>query len=183
MTSGSSQGLFVVVAVIIFGIFIFIIHLLFRDTLMPSLEDVFVDGLTQTEDALKRKDKNPLKVKQIYYSFLTNSGTELNANTKPIEIGEKEYHVPINIKKSEINLQSPIKSELMIVEDSDGFDYFIINGVKKEIQNKKNKKLTITGYIPKTYLSEDNPQSKNVLQIVDKKGNRYIFYFEINLIP
>lgn len=48
MTNGSSQGLFVVVAVIIFGIFVFISYLLFRDNLKPSLANIFCDAFTIT---------------------------------------------------------------------------------------------------------------------------------------
>lgn len=44
MTNGSSQGLFVVVAVVIFGIFVAISYSLFRDTLTPSLASIFSDS-------------------------------------------------------------------------------------------------------------------------------------------
>lgn len=53
MTNGTSQGLFVVIAIIIFGIFIFISYLLFRDTLKPSLGGIFTDGLEQGLCSLK----------------------------------------------------------------------------------------------------------------------------------
>lgn len=41
MTDGASQGLFVIVAVVIFGIFVLIAYLLFRDNLKGSLNDIF----------------------------------------------------------------------------------------------------------------------------------------------
>lgn len=41
MTDGASQGLFVIVAVVIFGIFVLIAYILFRDTLQPKLADIF----------------------------------------------------------------------------------------------------------------------------------------------
>ena len=41
MTNGSSQGLFVVVGVVIFGIFVAISYSLFRDQLTPSLASIF----------------------------------------------------------------------------------------------------------------------------------------------
>ena len=41
MTDGASQGLFVIVAVVIFGIFVLIAYLLFRDNLKGSLEGIF----------------------------------------------------------------------------------------------------------------------------------------------
>lgn len=48
MTNGSSQGLFVVVAIVIFGIFIFISYLLFKDNMQPSLAKIFCDSFTIT---------------------------------------------------------------------------------------------------------------------------------------
>lgn len=47
MTEGSSQGLFVVVAVVIFGIFVGISYLLFRENLTPSLSKIFCDSFIQ----------------------------------------------------------------------------------------------------------------------------------------
>ena len=52
MTNGSSQGLFVVVAVVIFGIFVAISYTLFRDQLTPSLASIFGDSLEQTSEKL-----------------------------------------------------------------------------------------------------------------------------------
>ncbi|MDB1695481.1 hypothetical protein ABG980_17055 [Enterococcus casseliflavus] len=47
MSDGSSQGLFVVVAIVIFGIFVFISYLLFKDTLKPSLANIYCDSFEQ----------------------------------------------------------------------------------------------------------------------------------------
>ena len=47
MTNGTSQGLFVVVAIIIFGIFVLISYMLFKDNLKPTLANIFTDGLKQ----------------------------------------------------------------------------------------------------------------------------------------
>lgn len=47
MTNGTSQGLFVVVAIIIFGIFVLISYILFKDNLKPTLANIFTDGLEQ----------------------------------------------------------------------------------------------------------------------------------------
>ena len=52
MTNGTSQGLFIVVAIIIFGIFVLISYVLFRDNLKPSLANIFTDGLEQATTAL-----------------------------------------------------------------------------------------------------------------------------------
>ena len=52
MTDGASQGLFVVVAIVIFGIFVLISYMLFRDNLKPSLSSIFTDSLIQAEKNL-----------------------------------------------------------------------------------------------------------------------------------
>ncbi|HCT4863055.1 TPA: leucine-rich repeat protein [Enterococcus faecalis] len=52
MTNGTSQGLFVVVAIVIFGIFTLISYLLFKDNLKPTLANIFTDGLEQTDSYL-----------------------------------------------------------------------------------------------------------------------------------
>lgn len=56
MTNGTSQGLFVVVAIVIFGIFVLISYLLFRDNLKPSLSGIFTDGLEQSVNSLDNYD-------------------------------------------------------------------------------------------------------------------------------
>lgn len=52
MTNGSSQGLFVIVAVVIFGIFVLISYILFKDNLKPALANIFTDGLEQATTTL-----------------------------------------------------------------------------------------------------------------------------------
>ena len=51
MTDGTSQGLFIVVAIVIFGIFVVLAYILFEDTLSPALANMFTDA---TEQASKR---------------------------------------------------------------------------------------------------------------------------------
>ncbi|EIX2408246.1 hypothetical protein RG605_10180 [Enterococcus sp. FR133] len=52
MTDGASQGLFVIVAVVIFGIFVLIAYILFRDTLQPKLADIFKNATDTAEASL-----------------------------------------------------------------------------------------------------------------------------------
>ena len=44
MTEGSNQGLLVIVAIVIFGIFVSIVYLLFGDNLKPALSSIFKDS-------------------------------------------------------------------------------------------------------------------------------------------
>lgn len=56
MTNGSSQGLFVIVAVVIFGLFIAISYILFTDTLQPSLANIFNDTTEKSLEDLTPND-------------------------------------------------------------------------------------------------------------------------------
>ncbi|MDT2844777.1 hypothetical protein [Vagococcus lutrae] len=58
MTNGASQGLFVIVAVVIFGIFVLISYVLFRDTLKPNLANIFTDSLEQANKNLNNEKSN-----------------------------------------------------------------------------------------------------------------------------
>ncbi|WP_430596446.1 hypothetical protein [Enterococcus sp. DIV0210g] len=55
MTDGASQGLFVIVAVVIFGIFVLIAYILFRDTLQPKLTEIFSKATTDAGASLNYK--------------------------------------------------------------------------------------------------------------------------------
>ncbi|WP_165357110.1 leucine-rich repeat domain-containing protein [Enterococcus faecium] len=57
MTNGTSQGLFVIVAVVIFGIFVLISYVMFRNTLKPSLANIFTDTFKQTECTILGEDE------------------------------------------------------------------------------------------------------------------------------
>ena len=52
MTNGTSQGLFIVVAIIIFGIFTLTSYVLFKDNLKPTLANIFTNGFNQSTTAL-----------------------------------------------------------------------------------------------------------------------------------
>lgn len=48
MTNGSSQGIFVIVALVIFGIFCLTSYILFKDTMKPTLAKIYCDAFTIT---------------------------------------------------------------------------------------------------------------------------------------
>lgn len=52
MTEGASQGLYVVVGIVIFGIFLGISYLLFRDKMQTEMGSIYSDSLNQTMDDL-----------------------------------------------------------------------------------------------------------------------------------
>ncbi len=45
MTNGTSQGLFIVVAIVIFGIFVGMSYVVFGDTLTPALSNIFMESI------------------------------------------------------------------------------------------------------------------------------------------
>ena len=52
MTAGTSQGLFIVVAIVIFGIFVVLAYILFEDTLSPSMASMFNDAIEKSSESL-----------------------------------------------------------------------------------------------------------------------------------
>ncbi|MCE3183185.1 hypothetical protein [Enterococcus faecium] len=59
MTDGASQGLFVIVAVVIFGIFVLISYILFKDTLQPKLTGIFQNATSAAEASLNYVKPTP----------------------------------------------------------------------------------------------------------------------------
>lgn len=112
MTNGTSQGLFVVVAILIFGIFVLISYLLFRDNLKPSLSGIFTDGLEQAEESLDNYDgKNHIGDElTITRGYVSNY---LRDNTTPIS-GENSVY----LKNKDLNI-----IELTSEEASEKWNY------------------------------------------------------------
>ena len=52
MTEGSNQGLFVIVAIVIFGIFVSMVYLLFGDNLKPALSSIFKDSFGNVNNVM-----------------------------------------------------------------------------------------------------------------------------------
>lgn len=102
MTNGSSQGLFVVVAVVIFGVFVAISYSLFRDTLTPSLASIFQDSLITTSNKVgytPLKDLHPLHVTSLKlndgeYSLISDGSGIL---TKGLYIND-DFEIPYGYK-------------------------------------------------------------------------------------
>lgn len=78
MTNGTSQGLFIVIAVIIFGIFVLISYILFKDTMKTSLTAIFTDSLEQSSNnldgSINIKDKNKQENDDYYFGYIKLDG-------------------------------------------------------------------------------------------------------------
>lgn len=79
MTDGTSQGLFIVVAIVIFGIFTLMAYILFEDTLSPALASMFTDGIEKTT---KDIDKQKNEVSRIHDEFIPSSAIRINPENK-----------------------------------------------------------------------------------------------------
>ena len=133
MTNGSSQGLFVVVAIVIFGIFVLISYLLFNDNLKPSLSRIFNDSLEQSADYLTGV------ANQEYLNFSTTNGNGINGLTS------SAYNEDGSIKKNLKTLALPntIRGrDLQTIDFTNSGTKF--QGVEKIVGNSNLNRVTST---------------------------------------
>ena len=117
MTNGTSQGLFIVVAIVIFGIFVGMSYTLFGDEMAPALVDLFGDSTEQADAILK--------------------GTVIDENNN----GEVDLEDTVNIK------DSALKTEIVKQLETDGVevnpDKVTVENIKKlESLTAVNKKVS-----------------------------------------
>ena len=74
MTNGTSQGLFVVVAIVIFVIFTLTSYLLFKDNLKPTLANIFTDGLEQADSYLSEVIKEKYLTWRVFENEINVTG-------------------------------------------------------------------------------------------------------------
>ncbi|QQU18048.1 hypothetical protein I6I79_09150 [Enterococcus casseliflavus] len=137
MTNGASQGLFVVVAIVVFGSFVLISYLLFRDNVKPSLSGIFKDGLEQATDNLTGVTNEK------YLNFSTTNGIGIDG------LNSSAYNVDGSIKK---NLKTLILPNTINSRDLVTIDFMNSNitgtstsrfaGVEKIVGNSKLTKVT-----------------------------------------
>lgn len=119
MTEGGSQGLFVVVAVIIFGLFVSIAYLLFDDTLKPALAGIFKDGIFQAEEKLDGKGTENLPGGDDSIVSVVD-GVKENPTTK-------EIYAMIR-PSDEVNGEGEVWVQMNLETDTEGNNYYnIIN--------------------------------------------------------
>ncbi|EGO2636706.1 hypothetical protein IET37_001017 [Enterococcus faecalis] len=149
MTNGTSQGLFVIIAIIIFGIFIAISYLLFRNTLQPSLSTIFNDSLEQTEDYLTGVTN------QKYFIYSKNNGSGVSG-LKPSAYNENGTIKP---RFKTIHLPNKIQGKnLYTLDFVSSFDNF--KGIEKIIGNSTLNKVTPLGNKAPNLVELDLSQTK-----------------------
>lgn len=109
MTNGTSQGLFIVISVIIFGIFVLISYILFKDTMKTSLTAIFTDSLEQSSNnldgSINIKDKNKQENDDYYFGYVQLDGdnSDMYLNYYEAKATGYVYLVAIYSKDSEGN--------------------------------------------------------------------------------
>ena len=121
MTDGTSQGLFIVVAIVIFGIFVVLAYILFEDTLSPALASMFGDT---TEKASKRLTKTEVTNN----SFELWTLTDRYPDAKPSELIhiDGEIHLHSYGRPAGLNIQKRYFEPNKEYEIT--FDYQIVSG-------------------------------------------------------
>lgn len=129
MTNGGSQGLFVVVAVVIFGIFVSISYLIFRDKLTPSLSAIFSNSFsiaTNFEQIIGRGEEDgyyygfyPLKNDNegMYFEYFASKETDkvyLFAVYEKLENGEFDKDIHGNKLKGHLELPDTIEGKKVV---------------------------------------------------------------------
>lgn len=100
MTEGSNQGLIVIVALIIFGIFVAISYLLFQEQLHAGLSEVFEDGLEEGTSIFPEKD-NDVSGNREDDKYIYTKIREETSNQSAVWIqAEKLSNGTLNIVKS-----------------------------------------------------------------------------------
>lgn len=148
MTNGTSQGLFIVVAIIIFGIFILTSYLLFRDNLKPTVANIFTDGLEQAKDSVREKWNNAYQYDsnaQLSFYSLDEENSEIGYRYS-FDINSNEIQ-NINITKKtfdklyKINGDTLVLNRVLVINGRNPTADAIKHGFKEE--GKHNSKLTI----------------------------------------
>ncbi|WP_368562412.1 leucine-rich repeat protein [Enterococcus faecalis] len=99
MTNGTSQGLFAVISIVIFGIFVLISYLLFKGSLRPSLSRIFTDSLEQSEENLI----GIVKEKPINVQSSREDETFIYAKIREANEAKGEKEIGVQAKKLDDN--------------------------------------------------------------------------------
>lgn len=201
MTNGASQGLFVVVAIVIFGIFVLISYLLFRHNLKPNLSGIFTDGLEQANCAISNENEsNPICNPKFNNSheFLSNGSVgigfadkketgEITNTSNIINIWENSNSKPEIFSISISEYQKKYPDQNLIIEDNfvlmKNFtikklyvkDSFISNGY--ELTGKNNLKIIVNNDLINSFSNyKDNIDGTSII------SNYYLEIGKINTI-
>ncbi|MDT2813286.1 leucine-rich repeat protein [Vagococcus carniphilus] len=135
MTEGSNQGLLVIVAIIIFGIFVAISYLLFQDKLHVGLSEIFEDGLEQASDTLNNTSniKSEREDETYIYAKIREASPEKN-----------ETEIWVQAEKLKNGTLEIIKSSIKDADYSSGFKEMTGDLILPD--KIDGKKITIIGY-------------------------------------
>lgn len=160
MTNGSSQGLFIVVAVVIFGIFATISYIIFRGKLHTGLAIIFDDSLEESYDNLTGVTNE----KYLNYSTLNGFGIDGLNSTAYNEDGSiksnlKALILPNTIRGRDLEIIDFTNSNIF------GTSISRLEGVEKIVGNSNLNKVSAFLYKGGSSLREidlNNTQVKNL---------------------
>lgn len=146
---GSSQGLFAVVAVVIFGIFVSIRYIIFKVSLKPSLANIFSESIAVSKECLENKCKEidlqifekSIQFKE--YLVLSKPKYNLQKITGSTVAGQEFIVNSLNLKKgSKYRISFEFKTKYFIQELSN-VDYKKSLGVNLAIYNNRPNSIEI----------------------------------------
>lgn len=156
MTEGTSQGLFIVVAIVIFGIFVALAYIMFEDTLSPALAGMFNDAGTEaytklTDDYLPSQ---PVKI--------TDSNLKV-AIKQALSLSDSEIE---HLTYGDISEVTSLNLSGKNISNLEGLQYF------KGLQtlNLSNNKLSDLSSLPNIQGLKTLNVSKNSLKSLDGVG-------------
>ena len=150
MTEGTSQGLFIVVAIVIFGIFVVMAYILFEDTLSPAMANMFT---TATEHAEMNREISDNLVTTQDWTTWQNS-----ASTGTVEIVEMtdEY---IIFEATKHSIHGGIHFQNTIVEPNTkyalSYDITLLDGEVDRLGGHLKSNLSSKVYINQKYYRDE----------------------------
>lgn len=158
MTTGTSQGLFVTVTIVIFGIFVAMTYLLFQDKLQVGLTTIFDSSIEQTITQLNKEDKKQEE---------EPSSEEYNENRLKYTISPKGLSIISKGKSLTLTVNDMVTNDIIDISTGE----FIVH--KSEILSISNKGV-VTGISNGTttiYYKDNNNYFSNKITINIKQAN------------
>ncbi|EMW5933638.1 hypothetical protein ACJQ40_000735 [Enterococcus faecium] len=134
MTNGTSQGLFVVVTIVIFSIFVLISFILFNDNMKPILSSFFTDSvrLVDLSGTITGKTGNKYLIENQYSSLKYNFDNSFTIKSKGQPLNER-YLIGMSMNyKPLFKPNETIKVTMEVFSNKDTSFYIDFNAKKSD---------------------------------------------------
>lgn len=168
MTEGSSQGLFEIVAIVIFGIFVLISYILFRDNLKIGLSSIFEESISETI-------KNTTNFQKYE--------NQMNKITPKITDLANGYHIKYNEQELEDLWYTDTQTRISFLNHKRSENIVIPWGYSIEMNMtfESNTDFTLTYDYNSSIKVSDGKFTGNDLHTNDYTGGKQTTYYEIPL--